>query len=195
MATNSLGFSFVPNFENAAEQARSQSQVQPQGAIKTLNFRLPRVTGSATANALSPLVTQEQAGSNFGGAVLESVLRTVLGIDEAGQYAQQAAYPGAYGGDALQGMTGIPAMPLPQAPAEGVPQFADPAPAPTYAPGTTQRSWRGGFRDYVQSPFGGPTFDEAVIWNQILGAQARQSAPPPPDVHVENTGRGGPWNA
>ena len=82
MPSNAIGYSFAPTFENAA-QAKSTPGGTPQGAIQTLNFRLPRVTGAASAHALSPLVGQERVGANFGGAVLESVLRTVLGAEQA----------------------------------------------------------------------------------------------------------------
>ncbi len=77
-----LGISFSPTYENA-QQSRGMPGATPQGSIKTLNFRLPRVTGAASANAISPLVGQDRRGSSFGGAVLQSVFRTVLGADAA----------------------------------------------------------------------------------------------------------------
>lgn len=89
--TNSqLGVSFAPTFEGAQSNSGSAAAAQPQGSIRTLNFRLPQVTGSASANALSPLVS-EQAQGSFGGAVLQSVLRTIFGADAGSAFTGQQA--------------------------------------------------------------------------------------------------------
>lgn len=88
MANNALGFSFAPTFDNA-EQARGQmTNAAPQGSIQTLNFALPKVN-----NAPSPLVSDSRRSATFGGAVLESVLKTVLGPEAAAQFGGFAASP------------------------------------------------------------------------------------------------------
>lgn len=76
-----FGYSFEPTMESADRARRGGVPgAAPQGAIQTLNFRLPRVTGAAS---LSPLTGQDRVGTNFGGAVLQSVLKTVLGPQAA----------------------------------------------------------------------------------------------------------------
>lgn len=88
---NPIGYSFVPSFENAELGKRGGSPpLQPQDAIQVLNFRLPRVVGAASANAISPLVGEERRG-DFGGAVFRSVLRTVFGDDAAASFGSPAA--------------------------------------------------------------------------------------------------------
>lgn len=84
---NELGaFSFAPTFDNAKIAGRTPStSAAPQGAIQTFNFRLPKVTGAAGANALSPLQGDTPRAS-FGGAVLRSVLQTVLGPEEVSDF-------------------------------------------------------------------------------------------------------------
>ena len=77
MANNALGYSFAPTFDNA-QQGQSGGVSSPQGALQTLNFRLP----PRVSNSPSPLLT-DQRRSTFGGSVLQSVLRTVLGSDMA----------------------------------------------------------------------------------------------------------------
>lgn len=77
----SIGDVFAPTFANADVARRGGvPAARAQDAIQVLNFRLPTVVGAATSNALSPLVSQDRRG-DFGGAVLQSVLRTVLGAD------------------------------------------------------------------------------------------------------------------
>lgn len=99
-----LGYSFAPTSDQAA-QAKG-GQVSPpfgsQGAIKTLNYSLPKVTGAAGAASISPQVTQNKYGSGITSAVLESVLRTVLGPDHAGMVLGSSPTPqnaGGFGGD------------------------------------------------------------------------------------------------
>jgi hypothetical protein len=83
----SIGYSFAPSFDNADMGRRGASPAAaPQGALKTLNFRLPRVAGAATSNAISPLVTDERRGSPLAEAVLQSVMRTVLGPEQAAAF-------------------------------------------------------------------------------------------------------------
>lgn len=79
-----IGYSFSPTFANAELGKRGGSPATPsQDPIQVLNFRLPKVVGAPTSNALSPLQGDTRHGSDFGGAVLQSVLRTVLGPDHA----------------------------------------------------------------------------------------------------------------
>lgn len=75
MPSNALGYSFAPTFENAQMEPRRGAGNLPQGAIQTLNYRLPRVT----SGAISPLVSDQPAKTGFSSAVIESVLRTILG--------------------------------------------------------------------------------------------------------------------
>lgn len=77
----SLGYSFAPTPENAEQGKTGGTPPQTsQSALQTLNYRLPSFQGATrSARAISPLVSDTQAGSNFGDAVIQSVLRTVLG--------------------------------------------------------------------------------------------------------------------
>lgn len=72
-----LGYSFAPTQANA-DQAKASPPFGAQGAIKTLSYQLPKVTGAA-GGGLSPLVGSEQHGSGITSAVLQSVLRAVFG--------------------------------------------------------------------------------------------------------------------
>jgi hypothetical protein len=78
--TNNVGYSFAPTFDNADMGRRGGSPpASSQQALEVLNFNLkPKVAGAAMGG-FSPLVGQNQAGSSIGQAVLQSVLRTVLG--------------------------------------------------------------------------------------------------------------------
>jgi hypothetical protein len=74
---NPLGYSFAPNFDNAEQGRRGGSPATtPQTPLQTLSFRLPKFKGAG--GGLSPL-QGTSAGSSLSRAVLESVLRTVLG--------------------------------------------------------------------------------------------------------------------
>lgn len=103
----SLGVSFAPTTD-AANQPSSGVTSPSFGnasALKTLSFRLPSVTGAAGGGnagsaGLSPQVGQDQRGS-FASAVLESVLRTVLGPDHADQVIQSASGTGSDSGAAM----------------------------------------------------------------------------------------------
>src|SRR5688572_17472990 len=77
MPSNAIGYSFAPTFENAERRGVGP---RPQGAIQTLNYRLPQVTGAPSR--LSPLVS-DTPSMGFGNAVIQSVLRTILGPDAA----------------------------------------------------------------------------------------------------------------
>jgi len=129
---NDIGVNFAPTFAGA-EQARQQgAQAQPQGALRTLSFRLPQVTGSASKNSLSPLVTNAPAGG-FGGAVLQSVLRTILGSDALSAFGggqqpqQQPSSPVLrtrdYGSDFLQSVRSAPPPQTGPSDNVNVPQF------------------------------------------------------------------------
>ncbi len=91
-----LGYAFSPT-QAQADQAKA-GQVSPpfgsQGAVKTLNFSLPKVTGAAGSSALSPLVGEQRRGPGISSAVLESVLRTVLGPDHAAMVLAPQPMPG-----------------------------------------------------------------------------------------------------
>lgn len=79
-----LGYSFAPTTDNADLGKRGgQPPYRTQDPIRTLNFQLPQVTG---ANSISPLAGQTRAGSSIGQAVLQSVLKTVLGADAASAF-------------------------------------------------------------------------------------------------------------
>lgn len=76
-----LGYSFSPTAANAEDGKRGGNPpATSQSALQTLNFRLPTFTGATqSTRAISPLVSQNPVGSNFGDAVIQSVLKTVLG--------------------------------------------------------------------------------------------------------------------
>ena len=80
MAEN-FGYTFAPTFANAEDGKRGGTPPQQaSGALRTLNYSLPRVAGAAS---ISPLVSQPGAGGAlpFSNAVLQSVLKTILGTD------------------------------------------------------------------------------------------------------------------
>ncbi len=87
-----IGALFAPTFDNASELGRSGSPASAQSSLQTLNFQLkkPRVVGAAQ-NGLSPQQGSQQAGSSISSAVLQSVLRTVLGAEAAGFTGDQEA--------------------------------------------------------------------------------------------------------
>ncbi len=97
------GWTFAPTFENAELARRGGSPVGTnQDAIQVLNFQLPKEVGAASANAISPLVGSERRGVNLGSAVLDSVLKTILGADAASALlsgSPAAAAPGRPGRD------------------------------------------------------------------------------------------------
>lgn len=100
MPSPNFGYSFSPTQENAQLARTGQvAGAAPQGAIKTLNFRLPAQVGRASARSISPLVGQQSAGSGFGGAVLQSVLRTVLGVEAAAALMGHSGNGGGIGGE------------------------------------------------------------------------------------------------
>lgn len=75
-----IGYNFAPTFENAETGRRGQPADQAQRAIQTLSFQLPKFAG-AGRTGVSPLQGQPFAGSPISQAVLQSVLRTILGPD------------------------------------------------------------------------------------------------------------------
>lgn len=84
-----LGYSFAPTTANAEDGRRGGSPpVQAQGALRTINYSLPRVAGAAS---FSPLVGSGSGGSPFSSAVLESVFRTVFGSDAIGAMSGQSS--------------------------------------------------------------------------------------------------------
>jgi hypothetical protein len=104
-----LGASFAPTFENARTMRPTGGGAAPSAqALQVLSYNLtPRVAG---APGVSPLQGQKRAGSSMGQAVLESVLKTVLGADAAmdiSQGAQSSSPFGTQGPDpGVSGMTG-----------------------------------------------------------------------------------------
>lgn len=80
---NPLGYSFAPTFSNAELGKRGGSPpASSQQALQTLSFRLkPRIAGAP--GSPTSLMGAGPQGSPISSAVLESVLRTVLGPDAA----------------------------------------------------------------------------------------------------------------
>lgn len=78
-----IGFSFEPNADAGTAPGGSAPAFGSQSSIKTLNYQLPAQTGAVGAAGISPLVSQQRQGSGITSAVLQSVLRTVLGPDHA----------------------------------------------------------------------------------------------------------------
>lgn len=104
----SLGYAFSPTTEQAAQAKHGQASPPfgSQGAIQTLNYSLPKVTGVAGASALSPMLGDTQLGSGITSAVLQSVLRTVLGPDHASLITQGRADNGPQDFSAILGQLG-----------------------------------------------------------------------------------------
>jgi hypothetical protein len=84
MANNPFGATFAPTTENAQSRSGGGGGTY-EAPVQVLNFRLPQVTGAATANAISPLVGEARRPT-FGSAVLESVFRTILGPEQASEF-------------------------------------------------------------------------------------------------------------
>lgn len=73
------GYSFAPTFDNAEDARRGGTPAMTaQDPLQVLSYRLPKWTGAG--GGLSPQQSQTMAGG-IGNAVLESVIRTVLGPD------------------------------------------------------------------------------------------------------------------
>lgn len=176
MPTPNFGYSFEPNAENA-ERARMGGApgAQPQGAIQTLNYRLPRVTGAA---GLSPLVGQNKVGSSFGGAVLQSVLRTVLGAQQAS--ALMGGEDSSLGGDdrrttdpgsAILEQLSRGSMSAPTFPGPSGPPSAPSTPDPVVIPGDDDRDRSGGSSvpepPAFEPPQRNPRFDDKYAWEQF----------------------------
>lgn len=178
MPGNSLGYSFAPTFENAQQvRGGGAAGAQPQGAIQTLNFRLPSVTGAASSRALSPLVGDQQRGSSFGSAVLESVLRTVLGSD-----AVAALYSGGGASTYSGSMNSAP--------------YDPPVPTPTaprpVGPVVIHPGEHGGNNQYVDSPPPDdsvrsttsmePDYSDVPDYNNAGGLRGEYTPPPAPSL-------------
>lgn len=76
MPANTLGYSFAPSLENA-EGERNSPALSAQDPLQVLSYRLPKWKGAA--GGLSPMQGAEQLGSSISSAVLDSIIRTVLG--------------------------------------------------------------------------------------------------------------------
>lgn len=76
MPANTLGYSFAPSLENA-EGERNSPALSAQDPLQVLSYRLPKWKGAA--GGLSPMQGSEQLGSSISSAVLDSIIRTVLG--------------------------------------------------------------------------------------------------------------------
>lgn len=134
------GYTFAPTFENAEMGRRGGSPGEfPQGSIQVLNFRLPRVAGAPGPNSVSPLVGDRPTGG-FGSAVLQSVLQTVLGPDQA---AALTAAPAAASRSPLSAQAADPGSAIltqllrgssSAAPSTQGPDFSAPAPVITGPP-------------------------------------------------------------
>lgn len=136
-----IGYTFSPSTDRrGANGERTEPVQQPQGAIQTLDYSLPKFTG----NAPSPLVSKTPVGSPFSSAVLASVFKTVLGADadpssfgspaSAGPSASPIAAPSRDTGISSYAASTVPSLPRPSAPqtlptmpsappAQNVPQF------------------------------------------------------------------------
>lgn len=117
-----FGEVFAPTTDNA-QMARRGGQ-RSQDPLRTLSFQLPQMSGG-----------QPRAGSSVGHAVLQSVLRTVLGHDAANSMSGSPAAPRVTGGapgSMAGGITG--GMPAPRDPGMSVPDFSGGAPSPMGQP-------------------------------------------------------------
>lgn len=123
-----LGASFAPTNENAQIAGKTPGTAPSfSRPIQTLNFRLPSVK-----NAPSPLLSQDQAGSGIGQAVLQSVLKTVLGVDAASQLAQPSSAPsGGYGQPSRDQGASVLQQFLSPPPTQSRPTMPSPAAQPT----------------------------------------------------------------
>lgn len=130
-----FGYAFAPTSDQAA-QAKAGTVSPPAGgqqSLTTLNFKLPSASGDVGAaaevpGAISPLIgVQPSGGGSLSSAVLQSVLRTVLGPDHANM-----VLPGAVGAPG----TGMPtridngaiAMPVNERAANGPQDYASQSP-------------------------------------------------------------------
>lgn len=187
MPDNTIGYAFAPTFNNAQQARRNAQASAPAGTIQTLNFRLPNVT-----NAPSPLITDQRMGSTFGGAVLQSVLRTVLGPDAAAQFTPSGGGGSVAGGSVgddqgsailaqLVGMARVP-VPSQNRPSSPAPQFPTVnGSAPDYATAWMNRN-----------PIFGSKYGDMDPLNQYLWSGSRGNGTytdlrsAPPDLSTPN---------
>lgn len=102
-----FGEVFAPTTDNA--QMATRGGQRSQGPLRTLSFQLPKTGG------------QPRAGSSVGHAVLQSVLRTVLGHDAANTLSGSPAAPRVSGGAPASMAGGLPA---PRDPSMSAPDFS-----------------------------------------------------------------------
>lgn len=194
MALQPMGASFAPTSDNA-QMAGKTAGTAPSFSrpIQTLNFRLPKVT-----NAPSPLLSQERAGSGIGGAVLQSVLKTVLGVDAASQLPMGGGGRD-NGQDILQALSGSMRPPqTDQAPQSSAPMPMGPSfegniDTPPQQNGPPQFDGGGGnFNAYDALTMPDDEQRRALL---ALLSNYYGNAPhaPAPNVHVENPTGGGSY--
>jgi hypothetical protein len=103
MPVGNFGYSFAPTFDNQdtlRRGGRPGTLQQGQSPLQVLHYELPRAGGNRLGS-FSPLAGQGLRGTGIGSAVLQSVLRTVLGPEAA------AGLTGGGGGGGMTGgMTG-----------------------------------------------------------------------------------------
>lgn len=186
-----LGYAFSPTEAQAAE-ARS-GQVSPpfgsQGSIRTLNYSLPKITGAA---GISPLVSDQRQGSGISSAVLESVLRTVLGPDHANMILAPSPQPqGPVGGQGGGGSdSGLAALLASMTGGSGgggtAPTAASrPTPPPAVHPGDDTTP-----RPTPDTPSMPSTREVITPPDEFVDRTGQQTAPRTPDFGGGNGGGG-----
>ncbi|MEQ1726740.1 MAG: hypothetical protein ABL982_00050 [Vicinamibacterales bacterium] len=105
MAGGPFGASFAPTTDNADRARRGEVPGAPSSEpLQVLNFKLkPQVAGAP--GGVSPLQTQATSGG-FSSAVVQSVLRTVFGAENAGRFSAPGLTPGDDGGNELGALAG-----------------------------------------------------------------------------------------
>jgi len=110
-----IGYSFSPTTDNAEQARRGGSPpYRQQEPLRTLHFELPRVEGTPPAGSLSPLQGSTRAGSSIGQAVLQSVLKTVLGADAASAFLSGSPAAAEASAPPRMGMPGAPVSAAPR---------------------------------------------------------------------------------
>lgn len=128
MASNTLGYAFAPTFDAAEEGKYGGSPAMTaQSPLQVLSYRLPKFKGAG--GGLSPLQGDMRSGA-LSSAVIESVLRTVLGSGDVQGW--------------LSGMSSGPSAPGSPGSAAGDPgafwaSIWQPPPTPIVRPGGDER--------------------------------------------------------
>lgn len=162
--SNALGYSFAPTFDNAEAARRTSSA--PQTPLQVLSYRLER--SPAVLGGFSPLATDQRSGVS-NAALIQSVLRTVLGPEAAQMFLQALEE----GGGSGQPPTGPIVAGNPSSPGLANPFTPPPFAAPGGAPGAGRPQGGGVVNPFAGVSRSGPTAQPGVQIGDLGVGQKR----------------------